>query len=78
MSNISTYKSYDQLYTLQSIYRHIQQNMCHVTYLVHVYVDSNMFGSVKVSFTDICILTSSMIEKDHSKDVSQIEHIVKQ
>ena len=42
--------------------------MCCVTYLVHVYLDLDM--SMKVSFTDIWILSSSMIEKDHIKDVA--------
>ena len=41
-----------------------------VNYFVHVYVDSNMSQSLKESFTDIWILTSSMIEKDDIKDVS--------
>ena len=62
--------SQDQLYALQSIHRHVQQSMCCVTYLVQVYVDSDMSRSVKVSFMDIWILTSLVIEKDHIKDVS--------
>ena len=52
--------------------------MCCVTYLVQEYVYSYMSQSVKVSFMDIWILTSIVIEKDHIKDVAQIEHIVKQ
>ena len=44
--------------------------MCCVTYLIHEYVDSDMSRSVKVSFTDIWILTSSVIEKNHIKDVA--------
>ena len=52
--------------------------MCCVTYLVQDYVDSEMSQLVKVSFKDIWIYTSTVIEKDHIKDVTQIEHIVKQ
>ena len=44
--------------------------MCFVTCLVQVYVDPFMSRTMKLSFTDIWILTSLVIEKDHIKDVS--------
>ena len=52
--------------------------MCFVTYLVQVYVDLDMSLLVKVSFMNIWILISTMIEEYHIKYVAQIEHIVKQ
>ena len=44
--------------------------MCFVTYLVHLYVDSDMSQSMKVSFRDIWIFISSMIENNHIKYVT--------
>ena len=63
---------------IQSVHRHVHQIMCCVTYLVQVYVNSDMSQSTKESFMDIWILTSTVIEKDDIKYVAQIEHIVKQ
>ena len=57
---------------LQLVHRHVQQSMCCVTYLVQEYVDSDMSQLVKLSFKNIWILTSSIIEKYHIKDVAQI------
>ena len=68
--------SHDQLYDLQSVHRHVQQSICCFTYLVHVYVDSDMSQIMKVSFMDIWILTTTVIEKDRIKNVAQIKHIV--
>ena len=65
--------SQDNLYAL----RLVQQSMCFVTYLVQVYVDPDMSRLMKVSFTDICILTSIVIEKYHIKDIAPDKHIVK-
>ena len=72
----NNYPRFLHIYSLQSIHRHVQQSMCYVTYLVQEYVDSYMSQSVKVSFTDIWILSNIVIEKDQIKDVSQIEHFV--
>ena len=59
------------IYLLYSHYIDMyKQSMCFVTYLVQVYVDSYMSRLVKVSFTDIWIQTSTMIEKYHTKYVS--------
>ena len=75
---IYLYRPKYQFYALQLVHRHVQQSMCCVTYLVQEYVDSYMSDSVKVGFMDIWIMTSTMIDKDHIKDVSHIENIVKQ
>ena len=41
-----------------------------VTYLVEVYVDPDMSWLVKEIFMGIWILTSTLIKKDHIKDVA--------
>ena len=55
---------------LQSLHRHVQQSMCFVTYFVQEYVDLDMSQSMKESFMDIWILTSTVIEKDHIKHIA--------
>ena len=70
------HRSRDKLYDLRPLHIDVQQSMCYVTYLIQVYVDSDMSWSVKESFKDIWILTNTMIEKYHFKYDTQINHIV--
>ena len=46
---LDIHRSWDHLYDIQSVHRHVQESMYCVTYLVHVYVDFDMSRSVKVS-----------------------------
>ena len=55
----------------------LQQSMCCSTYLVQVYVESDMSWPVKFIFKDIWNLTSIVIE-GRSHMFLQIDHVVKE